>query len=1154
MALQNFTIEYGVTVGNANITGSSGNINTSGYVNANFITVGNTISVTGNANAGNVGAAAGVFTGNISAGNLVVNGKSNLGAVGNVTITGGSNGQYIQTDGNGNISWSTISTTSISNGNSNVVVAANGNVSISSAGTANVLVVTSTGANVAGTLNVTGNANLGNIGVTNAVVSANATFGNINSVSGILSVSGNANVGNLSTGIAVITANTVSTSTTSGALKVTGGVGIAGNLNAGNATASHIITGNVTITGNITVSGDQTIIGTTNTFFTDNIIELHDLANGTDPWVTDDGRDVGIRVHYYKGGDNHAFFGWANDSQSMEYYYQATETSGVISGSYGTFKGNIFNSTATTGTAPFIVNSTTQVANLNAAFSGTVTSNSQPNITSVGTLGSLSVTGNVNVGNIGATSIVGTLTTASQTNITSVGTLGSLSVTGNITGGNLIGTHASGNSNITITANGNVSITSAGTANVLVVTSTGANITGTLYSSGNVGIGTTSPAARLHIVAPDQGYSAIFDGGANGNYTKWANAGSAYAYVGSGNELFGGLSTDFGIRGETTITLGIVTSEKMRITSTGNVGIGNTNPLNTLSVTGTMYVSGNANVGNIGATSIVGTLTTASQTNITSVGTLGSLSVTGNVSAGNISATSIVGTLTTASQTNMTSVGTLGTLSVTGNITGGNFIGTHACGNSNVAIAANGNICITSAGTANVLVVTGTGANIAGTLNATGNANVGNIGTVSGVFSGNVGIGPSVDAAGADGVLKVRQILDGAPALTIDTNATGGSLALQVYDYKLGAWRGGIGHGSTAITGTAVSDFGVTSDNGNLVFGTNYTEKMRIVNSSGNVGIGNTNPLNTLSVTGTIYASGNANVGNIGATNANLTAMTVSGNANVGNIGATNAVITANATFGNISSVSGILSVSGNITGGNLIGTLASGNSNVAIAANGNISITSAGIANVLVVTSTGANIAGTLNATGNVNVGNIGAAAAVFTNTAKVGNTLTVNTSNIATAIANGGTAGTGNIGAAGQGFDTLYARQASANYADLAEIYSSDDVYEYGTVVVFGGDQEITISTVSHDSRVAGVISQQPAFLMNDTASGLPVALTGRVPCRVLGPVTKGALLTSSNIAGVAMVLTADQYVPGCVLGKSLEDNHNGGTLIIEAVVGRM
>ena len=286
-------------------------------------------------------------------------------------------------------------------------------------------------------------------------------------------------------------------------------------------------------------------------------------------------------------------------------------------------------------------------------------------------------------------------------------------------------------------------------------------------------------------------------------------------------------------------------------------------------------------------------------------------------------------------------------------------------------------------------------------------------------------------------------------------------------------------------------EYGVTIGNAN------------ITGSSGNVNTSGYVNANFITVGNTISVTGNANVGNLGATNANVTAITVTGNATVGNISATS-----------------------------IVGTLTTASQT---------NITSVGTL-------------GSLSVTGNATVGNISAVAAVITSTAMVGNTLTVNTANIATAIANGGTAGIGNIGAVGQGFDTLYARQASANYADLAEIYSSDDVYEYGTVVVFGGDQEITISTVSHDSRVAGVISQQPAFLMNDTASGLPVALTGRVPCRVLGPVTKGALLTSSNIAGVAMVMTADQYVPGCVLGKSLENNHNGGTLIIEAVIGRM
>ena len=104
-------------------------------------------------------------------------------------------------------------------------------------------------------------------------------------------------------------------------------------------------------------------------------------------------------------------------------------------------------STIATGTAPLTVTSTTQVANLNVATAGTagtVTTAAQPNITSVGTLTSLAVTGNVTAGNvyansgvIGATSLTGTLTTAAQPNITSVGTLTSLTVSGQITNGNI---------------------------------------------------------------------------------------------------------------------------------------------------------------------------------------------------------------------------------------------------------------------------------------------------------------------------------------------------------------------------------------------------------------------------------------------------------------------------------------------------------------------------------------------------------------------------------------------------------------------------------------------------------------------------------------------------------------------------------------------
>ena len=74
-----------------------------------------------------------------------------------------------------------------------------------------------------------------------------------------------------------------------------------------------------------------------------------------------------------------------------------------------------------------------------------------------------------------------------------------------------------------------------------------------------------------------------------------------------------------------------------------------------------------------------------------------------------------------------------------------------------------------------------------------------------------------------------------------------------------------------------------------------------------------------------------------------------------------------------------------------------------------------------------------------------------------------------------------------------------------------------------------------------------------MNSIAPGLPVALTGRVPCRVIGPISKGDLLVTSPVAGIAQKLIDDRYRPGCVLGKSLENIYTSEMTIIEIMVGR-
>ncbi len=153
---------------------------------------------------------------------------------------------------------------------------------------------------------------------------------------------------------------------------------------------------------------------------------------------------------------------------------------------------------------------------------------------------------------------------------------------------------------------------------------------------------------------------------------------------------------------------------------------------------------------------------------------------------------------------------------------------------------------------------------------------------------------------------------------------------------------------------------------------------------------------------------------------------------------------------------------------------------------------------------------------------------------------------------IVNGGANGTGNIGSSVGQFNTAFVKATSAQYADLAEIYEADQDYSPGTVVVFGGDKEITVTDQSHDTRVAGVISTDPAFIMNSHAAGLPVAFTGRVPCRVQGPVAKGDVLVTGSISGVAQRIGYN-FQPGCVLGKSLGTIVNNSIQTIEVVVGR-
>lgn len=151
-------------------------------------------------------------------------------------------------------------------------------------------------------------------------------------------------------------------------------------------------------------------------------------------------------------------------------------------------------------------------------------------------------------------------------------------------------------------------------------------------------------------------------------------------------------------------------------------------------------------------------------------------------------------------------------------------------------------------------------------------------------------------------------------------------------------------------------------------------------------------------------------------------------------------------------------------------------------------------------------------------------------------------------------------NLGSSGRRWNTVYAGEfngtaTSARYADLAELYAADSDYESGTVVVFGGDAEVTQTDCKGDTRVAGVVSTNPAHLMNsDLVADHPVAvaLQGRVPCKVLSRVEKGDLLVTSAVPGYAVV--DNEGMSGTVIGKALEHKEDLGKGIIEVVVGRV
>jgi len=370
--------------------------------------------------------------------------------------------------------------------------------------------------------------------------------------------------------------------------------------------------------------------------------------------------------------------------------------------------------------------------------------------------------------------------------------------------------------------------------------------------------------------------------------------------------------------------------------------------------------------------------------------------------------------------------------------------------------------------------------------------------------------------------MDVPQDFYGAYSYVISGNSNGTTSWICVNDCN-----NPITIGTTAIQFTQFTSTGLyTPGNGitisNAVISVSYDNSSLVLNGN-----------NQLSVNTSIFT--NPNIGNATGNSLSVTG-NITGSYFIGNGALLTGITTS--TYGNANVAAYLPTYTGNLTANVIVANIVSATGNVV---GGNIS--TAG--NV-----TGNYILGDGTYITNLPLGNYG--------NANVANYLPTYSGTVSlTNIINAGANTTGNIGNSTNYFNTLFATATSALYADLAEKYVGDAVYSPGIVVEFGGPNEITLCQTSHSTAVAGVVSTNPSYIMNsglDVPTTTTVALTGRVPCSVVGPVNKGDLIVSSHIPGVARVLDEALYRPGCVIGKALESSTVEEVKTIEVVVGRV
>jgi hypothetical protein len=921
----------------------------------------------------------------------------------------------------------------------------------------------------------------------------------------------------------------------------------------------------LTIAGNLTVQGNSTAIDTTITTIEDPVIVLASTQTGA-PAV-----DIGFIGE--RGSSENIAFVW--DESAQEFVTVFTNTSETnttinITGYANARVGNMIvgGTTSLTGNVLGTANFTGNVNAGNLSTNGTLNAASLTgtNISVSGTVTAASVVGGVMTGS--SISVSGTVTGAST--VGGVITGSSVSVTGNVTGGNLVSATVTNPTAMTVsTGSGNLNLSPAGNivvnntyingvtnpvlnqdvatkiyvdnavttaisyheAVVVATTTTLATTTGgtityaqpngvangvgaTLTTTGSFNLIDTANVQTLgtRILVKDEGNAVT-----NGIYV-WSNAtvitrstdadiyGPAnantlsindYFFVTSGNVNAGSAWIVDSPAG--TITFG---TSNIQFAQFSQSQVYSANTSAGLVLNGTVFSAKIDN--NTTAFDGGGNISVKAGANLTTpnigAATGTSLSVTGNVTGGNITTGGQVSATANITGGNIT---TGGQVSATANITGGNITTAGALQGGNIVISGdditdtNGRVNFNTAGADVDFAVNGdTVANVFYVDAGTGTASFGNSTQVTNAI---VSFQSTTSIRTPVGNTAQRPATGVTGMLRFNTTTN----AIEVYDNS--AWAS---VGTPVFT--VIADEQFAGDGSTLAFTLNSTQTTNscIVSINGVVqiptlayAVAGTDPTCVLTFTEAPAAGDVIDVRQITTTTSVTSIANSSGNA----------VIATSPTAANVD-VTGNLVISGSVSAAGFIGLDATKISN----GTSNISVLSSG---------------------GNIAVNVAGNGIVTFTSAGIINN------------MGNG----VGNIGNSSGLFNTIFAKATSAQYADLAEKYSADADYAPGTVVMFGGGAEVTICSNDACTRVAGVVSTNPSYRMNDglvSAHTAMVALTGRVPTSVTGTVRKGDMMVS---AGAGRARSEANPEIGTVIGKALED-FDGAEGTIEVVVGRV